>query len=207
LIYVTNKEFIDAHLNNAAKIANKQTEQLREVAAKNTNKAMEATSSVTSQYVGLAQEKLYGAKKAAVDKGYVSKETAEKLPGAPVEKDYTSASSAKDTTSASPVKDTTSSSAALDQSNSVFEKSSAPAASEEKPVSTQKGPDFPVAPIENISAPIQPAHDFPAAPSNEPHVVSAPHEVPAVPSATDAAEPVSTEQHGIEERKEPVHAI
>jgi hypothetical protein len=198
LIYVTNREFIDAHLNNAAKIANKQTEQLREVAAKNTNKAMEATSSVTSQYVGLAQEYIGGAKKTAVDKGYVSKETADKVPGAPVEKSYTSAS---------PAKDTTSSSAALDQSNSVFEKSSAPAASEEKPVSTQKGPDFPVAPIENISAPIQPAHDFPAAPSNEPHVVSAPHEVPAVPSATDGAEPVSTEQHGIEEKKEPLHAI
>jgi hypothetical protein len=157
---------------------------------------MEATSSATSQYVNLASEYIGGAKKTVVDKGYVSKETADKIPGAPVEKSYTSAS---------PAKDTTTSSAALDQSNSVFEKSSAPAASEEKPVSTQKGPDFPVAPIENISSSIQPtpivgSTDFPAAPSNEP-------QVPAAAAATDAAEPVSTHEHGIEEKKEPLHAI
>jgi hypothetical protein len=198
LIYVTNKEFIDAHLNNAAKIANKQTEQLREVAAKNTNKAMEATSSATSQYVNLASEYIGGAKKTVVDKGYVSKETADKIPGAPVEKSYTSASPA------SPAKDTTSSSTALEQSNSVFEKSSAPSTSEEKPVSTQKGPDFPVAPIENVNSSIQPtpivgSTDFPAAPSNEPQVPAA--------AAVDAAEPVSTHEHGIEEKKEPLHAI
>jgi len=146
---------------------------------------MEATSQATSQYVSLAQEYIGGAKKTAVDKGYVSKDTAAKLPGAPVEKDYTS----------SPAKDTTSSSAPVDQSSS-------PVASNEKPVTSHSGPDFPVAPIENISSSTEPtpvvgSTDFPAAPSNEPlH-----HEVPAAPSAID------TEVHGIEEKKEPLHAI
>jgi len=204
LIYVTNKELIDSHLNNAAQIANKQTEQLREVAAKNTNKAMEATSQATSQYVSLAQEYIGGAKKTAVDKGYVSKNTAEKLPGAPVEKSYTSSS---------PVKDNTSSTAPIEQSSSPLEKSSAPITSDEKPVTSHSGPDFPVAPIENISSSIEPtpivgSTDFPAAPSNEPNVVSAPHEVPAVPSAIGGEAPaLSSEVHGIEEKKEPLHAI
>jgi hypothetical protein len=184
LIYVTNKELIDSHLSNAAQIANKQTEQLREVAAKNTNKAMEATSQATSQYVSLAQEYIGGAKKTAVDKGYVSKDTAAKLPGAPVEKSYTS----------SPAQDTTSSAAPTEQS-------SAPITSNEKPVSSHSGPDFPVAPIENVSSSIQPtpivgSTDFPAAPKNEPQVPSA-NEAPAL----------STEVHGIEEKKEPLHAI
>ncbi|GAB7331616.1 hypothetical protein MBLNU13_g02986t2 [Cladosporium sp. NU13] len=250
LIYISNKELIDSHLNNAAEIANKQTEQLREVAAKNTNKAMEATSQATSQYVSLAQEYIGGAKKSAVDKGYVSKDTAEKLPGAPVEKSYTSP--AKDTTTAAPV-----------------EKS--PITSDEKPATSHSGPDFPAAPIDNISSSVQPTPvvgttDFPAAPSNEPHGLS--HEVPAahdgadevpaakatadeipvaksladevpaapaaadeapaaldgadeLPSAptaapaaadeahaaSDEAPAVSTEVHGIEEKKEPLHAI
>jgi hypothetical protein len=156
---------------------------------------MEVTSSATSQYVSLAQEYIGGAKKSVVDKGYVSKQTADKLPGAPIEKDYTSSSPAKDiTSSAAPV-----------------EQSSSPIA-DEKPVTSHSGPDFPVAPIQNISSPIEttPAvgqSDFPAAPSTEPHVVSAPHEVPAVPSAIDGAAPVSTSDHGIEEKKQPLHAI
>jgi hypothetical protein len=218
LIYITNKELIDTHLNNAAEIANKQTEQLREVAAKNTNKAMEATSQATSQYVSLAQEYIGGAKKSAVDKGYVSKTTAEKLPGAPVEKDYTS----------SPAKDTTAAPA---------EKSSAPITSDEKPATSHSGPDFPVAPVDNISSSAQPTPvvgntDFPAAPKDEPHGLS--HEVPAahdgadetpaaldganeLPSApaaapatsaeSDEAPAVSTEEHGIEEKKQPIPAI
>lgn len=100
LIYIKNKELIDTHLNNAADIANKQTEQLRQVAAKNTNKAFEATSSATSQYVSMAQEYMGGAKKSAVDKGYISKETAEKAPGAPVEKSYTTPAPAQETPAA-----------------------------------------------------------------------------------------------------------
>ena len=186
---------------------------------------MEATSQATSQYVSLAQEYIGGAKKTAVDKGYVSKNTAEKLPGAPVEKDYTS----------SPAKDTTAAPA---------EKSSSSITSDEKPATSHSGPDFPVAPIDNVSSSVQPTPvvgntDFPAAPSNEPHGLS--HEVPAAhdgaddapatsafadevsaaldgsnefpsapsaaPAASDEAPAVSTEVHGIEEKKEPLHAI
>ena len=212
--------------------------------------AMEATSQATSQYVSLAQEYIGGAKKSAVDKGYVSKDTAEKLPGAPVEKSYTSP--AKDTTTAAPI-----------------EKS--PFTSDEKPTASHSGSEFPVAPVDNISSSVKPTPvvgntDFPAAPSNEPHGLShevpAAHdgadevpaakatadeipaaesiadEVPAVPAAAeeapatldgadellsaaaaapaaadeahaaaDEAPAVSTEVHGIEEKKEPIHAI
>lgn len=166
---------------------------------------MEATSSATSQYVSLAQEYIGGAKKAAVDKNYISKETADKVPGAPVEKSYTPASPAHDTTStAAPVEKAAST---IEQPSSpIAEKSASPVAA------ASSGPEFPVAPIENISSSVQPTPivgttDFPAAPSNEPHVVSPPHEVPAVPSAIDEATPVHTETHGIEEKKEPLHAI
>lgn len=128
---------------------------------------MEATSQATSQYVSLAQEYIGGAKKSAVDKGYVSKDTAEKLPGAPVEKSYTSP--AKDTTTAAPI-----------------EKS--PITSDEKPATSHSGPDFPVAPIDNVSSSAKPTPvvgntDFPAAPSNEPHGLS--HEVPAAHDGAD----------------------
>jgi len=133
---------------------------------------MEATSSATSQYVSVAQEYIGSAKKTAVDKGYISKETAEKAPGAPVEKDYTSAPAEK---SSSPVENT---SAPVEHSS---------------------------APTETSTAPVLPesTHEFPSAPSNEPHVVTEPHTVDSVPSATP--EGVST--HGIEEKKEPLHAL
>lgn len=197
---------------------------------------MEATSQATSQYVSLAQEYIGGAKKSAVDKGYVSKDTAEKLPGAPVEKSYTS-----------PAKDTTTSAAPAEKSSSSI--------IDEMPATSHSGPDFPVAPVDNISSSAQPTPvvgntDFPAAPSNEPHGLS--HEVPAAhdgadelpaasaaadkapsaldgaddfpaaPSAAPSAAPaaadeahaasdeapaISTEVHGIEEKKEPIHAI
>ena len=182
LIYIKNKDFIDQHLNNATNIASKQTAQLRQAAAQNANKAMEATSSATSQYVSVAQEYIGSAKKAAVDKNYISKETAEKVPGAPVEKDYTSSA---------PV-----------------EKSSAPTT----PIKNSSAPIEHSSPVEHSSAPVetsaspklsQSTHDFPSAPSNEPHVVTEPHAVDPVPAATP--EGVST--HGIEEKKEPLHAL
>lgn len=132
---------------------------------------MEATSQATSQYVSLAQEYIGGAKKSAVNKGYVSKDTAEKLPGAPVEKSYTSP--AKDTTTAAPV-----------------EKSSSPIVSDEKPATSHSGPEFPTAPIDTISSSAQPTPvvgntDFPAASSNELHGLS--HEVPAAHDGADEA--------------------
>lgn len=183
LIYIKNKDFIDQHLNNATNIASKQTAQLRQVAAQNTNKAMEATSSATSQYVSMAQEYIGSAKKTAVDKGYISKETAEKAPGAPVEKDYTSAAPVEK--SASPTAPVENTSAPVENTSAAVEHSSAP--------------------VETSAAPVSPetTHDFPSAPSNEPHIVTEPHPVDSVPSATPEA--VST--HGIEEKKEPLHAI
>lgn len=187
LIYIKNKEFIDAHLNNAAEIANKQTEQLRKVAAQNTNKAFEATSSATHQYVSLAQDYIGGAKKTAVDKGYVSKETADKAPGAPVapvEKNYTA-----------PVEQPSSPVASTEQASS--------------PVTSHSGPDFPAAPVDNVSSPIKTPEktEFPAAPTEEPHhaqephVVSGPEPVPAVPSA------LTEHTEGTEEKKEPLVAL
>ena len=183
LVYIKNKDFIDQHLNNATNIASKQTAQLRQVAAQNANKAMEATSSATSQYVSVAQEYIGSAKKTAVDKGYISKETAEKAPGAPVEKDYTT--SAPVEKSSSPIAPVENTSAPVEHSSAPVEHSSAP--------------------IEHSTAPVLPesTHDFPSAPSTEPSVVTEPHAVDPVPSAT--AESVST--HGIEEKKEPLHAL
>lgn len=191
LIYIKNKDVIDAHLNNAAEIANKQTEQLRQVAAKNTNKAFEATSSATSQYVSMAQEYMGGAKKSAVDKGYVSKETADKVPGVPVEKDYTTPAPANI--------DTTAPSAPVEKPVSpVAEKPASPVA--EKPASpVVETPASPIA--DKPASPVASAEqtDFPAAPTAEPHVLDDSEIAPAVPSA------ITT--HGAEEKKEPLHAI
>jgi hypothetical protein len=194
LVYIKNKDFIDQHLNNATNIASKQTAQLRQVAAQNANKAMEATSSATSQYVSVAQEYIGSAKKTAVDKGYISKETAEKAPGAPVEKDYTT--SAPVEKSSSPVENT---SAPVENTSAPVENTSAPVEHSSAPVEHSS------APIETSAAPVLPesTHDFPSAPSNEPHVVTEPHAVDPVPSAT----PESVSTHGIEEKKEPLHAL
>ncbi|OQO10206.1 hypothetical protein B0A48_04563 [Cryoendolithus antarcticus] len=104
LIYIKNKDFIDSHLNNAAEIANKQTQQLRDIAAQQSNRAVEVASSTTSQYVSKAQELMGGAKKSAVDGGYVSKDTANAVPGVPVEK----ASPLNAQTSSSPLNSQTS---------------------------------------------------------------------------------------------------
>ena len=145
---------------------------------------MEATSSATSQYVSMAQEYIGSAKKTAVDKGYVSKETAEKAPGAPVvEKDYTSAA---------PVEKPSSPIAPVENTPAPVEQSSAPV-------------EHSSAPLETSAAPVMPesVHDFPSAPSNEPHVVTEPHPVDPVP----AAAPESTSTHGMDEKKEPLHAI
>lgn len=195
LVYIKNKDVIDAHLNNAADIANKQTEQLRQVAAKNTNKAFEATSSATSQYVSMAQEYMGGAKKSAVDKGYISKETAEKAPGAPVEKNYATSSFKLDTT--------TPSAPAEKPASPVAEKPASPLIDTTTPSAPAEKPASPVAekPSSPIAAPA--TSDFPAAPTTEPtseaHLVGGPEPAPAVP--------VAVEEHGIEEKKEPLHAL
>ncbi|CAK1357141.1 unnamed protein product [Cercospora beticola] len=101
LVYVTNKELIDEQLGNAQKIVSEQTEQVRSLAAENANKAWQATQSATKEYTAKAQEAIGQAsaktqetvsqasaktqetisqtKQAAVEKGYVSQETADKV--------------------------------------------------------------------------------------------------------------------------------
>lgn len=101
LVYITNKELIDEQLGNASKIVSEQTEQVRTLAAENANKAWQATQSATKEYsakaseaigqastktqetvaqtTAKAQESIGQTKKAAVEKGYVSQETADKV--------------------------------------------------------------------------------------------------------------------------------
>lgn len=93
LVYISNKEFIDEHLSHASNVITEQASQVRGLAAQQANQAFEATSNATSQYVSKAQEMMGTAKKTAVDKGYVNKDTANTLPGVPVEKANSTASS------------------------------------------------------------------------------------------------------------------
>ncbi|KAK5175763.1 uncharacterized protein LTR77_000903 [Saxophila tyrrhenica] len=81
LAYLQNQELIDHHVSNAQTIVSKQTEQLREIASQQTNKAVEASSSAFKTYGARASEMVGQAKQSAVDKGYVNQETADKAPG------------------------------------------------------------------------------------------------------------------------------
>lgn len=79
LAYITNKEFIDEHLNNAQNIASEQANQLRGIVAEHTNKTMEMSQSAIKEYTAKAQEMIGQGKQAAVDKGMVKQETADKV--------------------------------------------------------------------------------------------------------------------------------
>ncbi|SMY19078.1 unnamed protein product [Zymoseptoria tritici ST99CH_1A5] len=79
LAYISNKEFIDEHLSNAQNIVSEQANQVRDIAAKQTNSALEASKSAISQYSAQAQEMIGQTKKAAVEKNIVSPQTAEKV--------------------------------------------------------------------------------------------------------------------------------
>lgn len=87
LIYITNKDLIDEHLNNATKLVNDQTQQLRNIASQHTSKAMEMGSNTFKDYSAKAQEMIGQTKNKAVEKGVVSPDTAnkaeEQLKGAP----------------------------------------------------------------------------------------------------------------------------
>ena len=80
LAYIQNREFIDGHLNNAQDIVNKQASQVRDIAAEQTSKARQMSESAFRDYSAKAQEMIGSAKKTAVEKGYVSGETAQKVP-------------------------------------------------------------------------------------------------------------------------------
>ncbi|KAK3648979.1 hypothetical protein LTR56_007111 [Elasticomyces elasticus] len=78
LAYISNKEFIDGHLENAGQIVNQQTQQVRELASQHTSKAMEVSSQTLNQYSTKAKEMMGQAKGKAVDQGIVSQQTADK---------------------------------------------------------------------------------------------------------------------------------
>lgn len=90
LLYISNKQFIDEHLGNAQKIVSDQANQVRGLAAEHTGKAWEASQSAFKEYSSKAQEVIGQgaakaqeaagqAKQAAVDKGIVSPQTADKV--------------------------------------------------------------------------------------------------------------------------------
>lgn len=78
LVYITNKELIDSHLENASNMLNQQTQQVRDLASQHTSKAMEMSSAAIKDYSSKASEMMGQAKGKAVEKGVVSGETADK---------------------------------------------------------------------------------------------------------------------------------
>lgn len=81
LIYIKNQTLIDHHLSNAQDLINQQATQVRDLAQQHTSKAVEASQSALKDYSAKASEMIGGAKQAAVEKGIVTKETVDKLPG------------------------------------------------------------------------------------------------------------------------------
>ncbi|KXT01943.1 hypothetical protein AC578_2564 [Pseudocercospora eumusae] len=79
LVYITNKELIDEYLGNAQKIASEQVSQVRGLAAEHTGKAWEASQNALKNVSAQASEAIGQGKQAAVDKGIVSPQTAEKV--------------------------------------------------------------------------------------------------------------------------------
>jgi hypothetical protein len=56
LIYVMNKEFIDAHLEHTGKIVSEQAHQVRNLAGEHAGKSLEAVKSYTGDYASKASE-------------------------------------------------------------------------------------------------------------------------------------------------------
>ncbi|KAF2170030.1 hypothetical protein M409DRAFT_64413 [Zasmidium cellare ATCC 36951] len=79
LAYISNKEFIDHHLNNAQNIASEQASQLRGIVAEHTNKTVELSQSAIKEYTAKAQDLIGQGKQVAVEKGAVKQETADKV--------------------------------------------------------------------------------------------------------------------------------
>ena len=78
LTYIQNKELIDHHLQNASNVIGQQTQQVKEIASQHTNKAMEVSSKTLKDYSARASEMVGQGKQKAVDKNYVSPQTANK---------------------------------------------------------------------------------------------------------------------------------
>ena len=79
LAYLQNQELIDHHLSNAQNVVSEQANQVRDLASQHTNKAVEMSQSTLKEYGAKASEMIGQGKKAAVDKGIISHETANKL--------------------------------------------------------------------------------------------------------------------------------
>ncbi|KAK5126018.1 hypothetical protein LTR85_011373 [Meristemomyces frigidus] len=76
--YITNKEFIDEHLQNAGNIIGQQTQQVRDLASQHTSKAMEASTNTLKTYSARASEMVGQTKQKAVEKGVLSPQSADK---------------------------------------------------------------------------------------------------------------------------------
>ncbi|KAG0649313.1 hypothetical protein D0Z07_4597 [Hyphodiscus hymeniophilus] len=62
LIYKTNKELIDHHVNNASSIVNQQTEQVKQLASHHASRATETTKQYVGDYSAKAQEMIGNAR-------------------------------------------------------------------------------------------------------------------------------------------------
>ena len=56
LIYTSNQEFIDEHLNKASEVVNSQTAQVRDLASQHTSRASETVKAYAGDYTAKAQE-------------------------------------------------------------------------------------------------------------------------------------------------------
>ena len=56
LVYMTNKELIDHHVQNASEVANSQANQLKDLAGHHTSRAHETVKSYAGDYTAKAQE-------------------------------------------------------------------------------------------------------------------------------------------------------
>ena len=65
LVYITNQELIDHHLDTANSVVSQQTSQLRDLAAHHTGRATESVMQATKDYTSKAQEFIGGQKSSA----------------------------------------------------------------------------------------------------------------------------------------------
>lgn len=80
LIYKTNKEFIDAQIASATRIANEQADQVKQLAGHHAAKATEATKGALGEYSAKAQEMVANARGRSVSP-VVEKKEAPKVNG------------------------------------------------------------------------------------------------------------------------------
>lgn len=72
LAYISNREFIDQHLDTANSVVSQQTSQLRDLAAHHTGRATESVMQATKDYTSKAQGFIGGQKSSALAAGSAS---------------------------------------------------------------------------------------------------------------------------------------